>query len=82
MSIFDKLFYGSVTVCERGQVVIPSKARREKDIEPGDKLLVFGHPVGHGLIFLKVDTIQEFLGELSSTVKKLEEHIREDDNDR
>jgi len=37
-----KKFYGSVTVSERGQVVIPVNARRDFDIKTGDKLLVFG----------------------------------------
>jgi len=35
-------FYGSVTVSERGQIVIPADARRDFDIAAGDKLLVFG----------------------------------------
>ena len=37
-----KKFYGSVTVSERGQIVIPAEARRDFTIQPGDKLLVFG----------------------------------------
>jgi len=37
-----KKFYGSVTVSERGQIVIPADARRDFDIKIGDKLLVFG----------------------------------------
>ncbi len=37
-----KKFYGSVTVSERGQIVVPSDARKDFGIKPGDKLLVFG----------------------------------------
>ncbi len=37
-----KRFYGSVTVSERGQIVIPADARRDFGIKTGDKLLVFG----------------------------------------
>jgi len=37
-----KKFYGSVTVSERGQVVIPADARKDFGIKTGDKLLVFG----------------------------------------
>jgi len=36
-----KRFYGSVTVSERGQIVIPADARRDFGINAGDKLLVF-----------------------------------------
>ena len=37
-------FYGSVTVSERGQIVIPADARRDFGFAAGDKLLVFGGP--------------------------------------
>jgi len=37
-----KSFYGSVKVGERGQIVIPKKAREEYDIKAGDRLIVFG----------------------------------------
>lgn len=37
-----KYFFGSVTVGERGQIVIPQKARKIFKIEPGDQVLVFG----------------------------------------
>jgi AbrB family looped-hinge helix DNA binding protein len=37
-----KKFYGSVTVSERGQIVIPAEARNDFGIDTGDKLLVFG----------------------------------------
>ncbi|MCC3866049.1 helix-turn-helix domain-containing protein [Terrisporobacter petrolearius] len=37
-----KYFFGSVTVGERGQIVIPKEARKLFDINTGDKLLVLG----------------------------------------
>jgi AbrB family looped-hinge helix DNA binding protein len=37
-----KKFYGSVTVSERGQIVVPVEARKDFNIDTGDKLLVFG----------------------------------------
>lgn len=37
-----KHFFGSVTVGERGQIVIPKKAREVFRIEAGDQLLMFG----------------------------------------
>ncbi len=38
----NRRFYGAITVSERGQSVIPAKARRDFGIKVGDKLLVFG----------------------------------------
>ena len=35
-------FFGTATVGERGQVVIPAKARKLFKLKPGDHLFVFG----------------------------------------
>ncbi|MFI1223250.1 MULTISPECIES: AbrB/MazE/SpoVT family DNA-binding domain-containing protein [unclassified Streptomyces] len=51
-------FYGAVTVSERGQVVIPAKARRDLDIHAGDKLLVLGDPQ-HGIALLKLESLMQ-----------------------
>lgn len=46
-----KYFFGSVTVGERGQIVIPQKARKIFHVEPGDQMMVFGdEDKGLGLI--------------------------------
>ncbi len=34
-------FYGTVKVGERGQIVIPKKARENYDIKAGDSLLIY-----------------------------------------
>lgn len=49
-------FYGAVTVSERGQVVLPAVARRDLDINPGDKLLVLGDPE-HGIALMKLELV-------------------------
>ena len=38
----DKHMFGCVSVGERGQIVIPKKAREIFDIKPGDRLMVLG----------------------------------------
>jgi AbrB family looped-hinge helix DNA binding protein len=53
-----KMFYGSVTVSERGQIVIPADARRDFGIKTGDKLLVFGD-VERGLGIATFDIMQK-----------------------
>lgn len=64
-----KRFYGSITVSERGQVVIPADARRDFGIEVGDKLLVFGD-LKHGLWITKasmlIDKMPGFLSALAA----------------
>ena len=52
----NRRFYGTVTVSDRGQVVIPAEARRDLGIEVGDKLLVFGD-LAFGLAFGRADDV-------------------------
>ena len=54
-----KHFYGSVTVGERGQVVIPLDARKDFGIKQGDKLLVLSKPGGGALVLAKSDVLRE-----------------------
>lgn len=61
-------FLGSVTVGERGQVVIPAEARQAMDIKPGDKLLVIRHPMHGSLVFAKLEQMQSFLTDFSDMV--------------
>ena len=68
----DELFWGHVTVGERGQVVIPAEARKFLGISPGDKLLVFRHPLGHGVLLTKIDTMQECMTRLMESLQFLQ----------
>jgi AbrB family looped-hinge helix DNA binding protein len=53
-----KRFYGAITVSERGQIVIPANARRDFNIEVGDKLLVLGD-IEQGLALIKASVMLE-----------------------
>ena len=70
-------FYGTATVGERGQLVIPSEARTELGINPGDKLLVMKHPLHDGLMVFKIEAAQEFLAEVQSCFARLQEQEAE-----
>lgn len=56
-----RVFYGSVTVGERGQIAIPAQARRDHGIEPGQKLIVLGNE--DGLALMSIDTLLAVLGD-------------------
>ena len=60
----EGMFYGSVTVGERGQVVIPADARKQFKIKPGDKLLVFRSPTGTGLVLVGVDNMRAMMSHM------------------
>ena len=60
-----KHLFGVVTVGDKGQIVIPAKARKIFDIAPGDQLVVLGDE-GQGLAIVKT---QSFLS-LAEKIKK------------
>jgi AbrB family looped-hinge helix DNA binding protein len=49
--------YGTVKVGDRGQVVIPSKARKGFNIKSGDLLLVLAGRNRRGIAMVKTDAI-------------------------
>lgn len=63
-----KHFYGTTTIGEKGQVVIPAEVRRALKLKKGDKLLVFGMG-GNMVTFTKAQQLEKFADALS---KKLE----------
>ena len=68
-------FYGSVTVGERGQIVLPAKMREDLAIDAGDKLLVFAGPGTQGALILKPDFMNDMLEKMS---KAFRESMEED----
>ena len=76
----DELFYGTVTVGERGQIVVPAQARTDLDITPGDKLLVFAHPRQIGLMIVNVANVGRIMAFMEQALKRVREHIDEADN--
>jgi len=71
-------FFGSATVGERGQIVIPSEARRRFSIHPGDKVLVMGHPSGSGVVICKIDAMREVFSSMLTEIEKIESRIAEE----
>ena len=61
-----KHLFGLVTVGDKGQIVIPAKARKLFGISPGDQLVVLGDE-GQGIAIVR----EEHFLALAETVKKL-----------
>ena len=55
-----KHIFGMVRVGEKGQIVIPVKARKIFDIKPGDNLVVLGDE-GQGIALLKEENLLQML---------------------
>jgi AbrB family looped-hinge helix DNA binding protein len=65
--------YGTVKVGDRGQVVIPSKARKDLNIKPGDLLLVMAGKKRRGLGMVKADTMREFVNRIMQGLEETNE---------
>ena len=65
-------FYGSTTVGERGQIVLPAKLRDDLNISAGEKLLVLtAGPLGkEAIMIMRADVLNDM-------VKKMNQHFQE-----
>lgn len=60
-----KYAFGSVTVGEKGQIVIPKRARDVFGIKSGDTLFVFGDDAQHGIGIIREEELLKVLHERS-----------------
>lgn len=70
-----KRFYGSVTVSDRGQIVIPAQARKDFGIEVGEKLLVLGD-LDKGLVLTKSNFVLKMLEGTVNATRHIEAMLR------
>jgi len=68
-------FCGVATVGDRGQIVIPSEARKKVNIRSGDKMAVIRHPGTDGLIICKIEGLRDFLAFFANELDQLESKI-------
>lgn len=66
--LHDKKMFGTATVGTKGQIVIPSDAREELGIEPGDKLYIAGSTSKKVLFCLKEEQFHELIAKLTDGV--------------
>jgi AbrB family looped-hinge helix DNA binding protein len=69
-------FYGTATVGERGQIVLPVKLRKAFDIKKGDKLLVIGHAHTMNVVLFKADAIDEYLEAMTEDIEHIRSELR------
>jgi bifunctional DNA-binding transcriptional regulator/antitoxin component of YhaV-PrlF toxin-antitoxin module len=69
--------FGTAVLGPRGQLVIPMEARKELDIDTGNKFLVFGHFEGLGLILIKVEAAEKVLNIISSRLDEVAKLVKE-----
>ena len=63
-----KYIFGVVKVGDKGQVVIPSEARKLYDVKPGDALIVLGDQ--RGMALLKTELFQSAIDQAMEGLPK------------
>ncbi|MBP7089028.1 MAG: hypothetical protein KBB01_07025 [Candidatus Omnitrophica bacterium] len=73
--------YGTVTMGQRGQVVIPMKARKILKMKPGDRLIVMSGPPSRQEIisFIPVSNIADFLKHFEERIATLKKELSKKD---
>ena len=65
----ERIFYGMITVSEKGQIALPIEIRRELNIDTGDRFLVVKRRDNGGIVLLRQNIIDNII-----------EKIQDDDN--
>ncbi|AGK55352.1 AbrB/MazE/SpoVT family DNA-binding domain-containing protein [Bacillus sp. 1NLA3E] len=69
--------FGTTSVGERGQVVIPAEAREELNIKPGEKFVVFGDARKGTVILVKSEIMNKFANFFFNKSKRFEKMAQE-----
>jgi len=69
-------FYGSTTVGERGQIVLPAKLRTDFKIKKGEKLLVIGNADQYRIMLVNPDTMSKQLELMSQNINKIRSKLK------
>jgi AbrB family looped-hinge helix DNA binding protein len=68
-------FFGSNTIGEKGQVVIPVEGRHALDMNPGDKLIFLGDEEKGILIVSKAGVIEQHMADLQANFESMREQL-------
>lgn len=68
-------FFGSNTMGEKGQVVVPVEGRQAFDLNPGDKLVFMGDAEKGVMIVSKAEVFEEHMEKMQAGFQSLREQI-------
>jgi AbrB family looped-hinge helix DNA binding protein len=72
----DMKFYGSATVGERGQIVLPAKLREDFDIKKGDMFVVIGNAETYRIGLVNPESMSTFLDQMSKQIDTMKTKIK------
>jgi len=62
-------FFGTTSIGERGQIVMPKKLRDKLKLKKGDSFLVMQK--GPGIIFVPTEVMEDFVKDMTVQIKNL-----------
>lgn len=63
--------FGTATIGEKGQIVIPVEARKKLGLKTGDKLIVIGGPHDHALMLMRPEQIMEIAAGITAGMNRM-----------
>lgn len=69
--------YGTATLNDKGQLVVPAEARSEIGLKPGSRLTIIRAPIGNALLLVKTEFIEAHLQSLASALLTPEKEEQE-----
>ncbi len=61
MPLKNSKIYGTATMNEKGQVVIPANARAALDFKPGMRFVIMGAFMGRAVVIVKAEDIEKYM---------------------
>ena len=73
-------FFGSTTVGERGQIVLPVNLRKKLGIKAGDKLLVLGTGRAHpgGVFLVKGEVLSNMMVKFEQSITQILNEVNDE----
>lgn len=68
--------FGTATVGERGQVVIPAELRKEFNIKAGEQIMIFANLDKKIISFMSAKDFSKFLDRAAKIISKLESKVK------
>lgn len=69
----NRKIYGTTTMNEKGQIVIPVEARNMLGLEPGTRLMIMGAPFDGAVIVIKTELVETRIQSLTQALNEANE---------
>lgn len=77
----EECFVGTVTIGDRGQIVIPAEARKKLGLHSGERLIVVIHPSEEGIMLLKIEAMRDMLNKMTLGLNIVESQLNANPED-